>query len=153
MIGFLLLIFVFQSQRFYQNNLLNTKNEIVIFQQYKNSVIGIRKGNQMMIYIQNLEDTVSFQKYSLKSYKIHQNIEEIKFKEMDKIPINTQDSSLYVLYRNNLNANSLELNSQIILDGSSYPNHSENFAHLNVWDTKMNGALTISLKNTKKFKD
>lgn len=153
MISFLMLVFIFQSQRLYRNHLLNTKNEIVVFQQYKNSVIGIRKGNQMLIYIQNLEDTVSFQKYSLKSYEIHQNIEKIRFKEMDKFPINKQDSSVYVLYRNNLNADSLELNSRIILDGSSYPNHSENFAHNTVWDTKMNGALTISLKKTKGFND
>lgn len=147
--SFLIVIFLFQSHRFFENYNLNQKKEIVIFHQYKNSVIGIRNGKKMNVFMHNLEDTINLKKYTIRTYSIHENITEIRFKSFEDLKTRSSKTSSYSLLSQNYNLDSLELNSQLILDGSSYPNHTLNFKQETVWDTKTQGSITISLNDFK----
>lgn len=154
-LSLLTLIFVFQVERMYQNKKLEQKHELIVFHHYKNSVIGIRNGNQMDVFMEELDDSIKLKKYTLRPYSIQQNIKKIRLRSINDLKREEHliSNSEYILLQNNFKLDSLFTTSQIVLDGSSYPNHRNNFEELNIWDTKTDGALVVSLPKQKKIRD
>ena len=151
----LTLLFVFQMERVVLNKRLEQKREWIVFHHPKNSVIGIRNGNQMDVFMQELDDSINFKKYTLRPYSIQQNIKQLRLRGMNELRRveNGNEFSEYLLIQNNFKLDSLPTTSQLVLDGSSYSNHGEHFVGLTVWDTKTDGALVVPLNKYKKIKD
>lgn len=172
LITFIGLIFLFQIQHHNRIIKLNLKKEIIVFHQYKNSVIGIRNGKKMDVYVGNLSDTLNVQKYLMKSFSIHENIKDIQYFEMEnpkqsfygksKNLIQVEQKKILILSDNHLEIpkdvhfvlvqsnsktkfDSISKDVTIILDGSNYPNfviETEN----EIWKTVEKGAKIIPLQ-------
>ncbi|MFA7615096.1 MAG: ComEC/Rec2 family competence protein [Weeksellaceae bacterium] len=165
---FLSLIFVFEIQRIYRLNRLMNKEEIIVFHQNRNTVIGVRKGLFMDVFIADWNDTVQIKKYIIRPYEIHQKIKRIRLLDLDSeaegnyrktknlielgnkrlIFYNPEIDSFirendFVLIRNNSKFDSVRQNVLLITDGSNYPNHSDRIDYPKIWNTRKNGALVI----------
>lgn len=166
------ILFIFQIQRHIRIHELNAKKEIIVFHQYKNSVIGLRNGKEMDVYIQNISDTVNLQKYLLKSYSIKENIKEIRFFEMHEPQLSfygkshnlivfkerkflvmnenyrhiTSDVDFILIQSNSkLLMDSISNQTEFMLDGSNYPNHLGQ-TNKEFWRTHEMGAKIIRLR-------
>lgn len=142
---FLSCIFLFQIQRYAQNQKLDKKKEIVVFHQTKNTIIGARKNSHLSIYIRNLEDTVRIHRYILQPYIIRERIKTWNYFPLETPSDSVLKSKIVVIQDNSL-LNELELKHlpEIIIDGSNYPNFElENSAK--VWQTHQSGAKVIPL--------
>jgi len=168
MFVFLSLIFVFEIQRVYRLNRLMKKEEIIVFHQNRNTVIGVRKGLFMDVFIADGNDSVQIKKYILKPYEINQKIKITRLldlntlaegnyrKTKDMIEIGNKrlifyhssaDSLIrendFVLIRNNSKVDSVRQKVLLITDGSNYPNHSDKIDYPEIWNTRKGGALII----------
>lgn len=168
-ICFLFLILIFQIQRNYRMTKLNSKKEILVFHQYKNSVIGVRNGKNLDVYIRNMSDSLNIQKYLIQPYEINENIKKIQFYSMDEfhhstywktknliefegkkiliahqdVEISTSEFDFIWIQENSKPKLDSLSKAEIILDGSNYPNH---LPHQNeVWRTREKGAKIIPL--------
>lgn len=152
----LFLILLFQASRFYHQHQINMKNELIIFNFHKNTIIGKRKGSILLIYMDDLNDSARFQQYTLRSYAIKEKIKTIHFKSLNQFNSNQDLNPNYLLIQKNTTLHkttSLDSNTNnmiFILDGSSYNNHRKKFSSFNVWDTKVDGALIIDLSKNEK---
>jgi competence protein ComEC len=170
-VSFIALILIFESQRIYFHQKSISKKEFIVFHQRKNSVIGIRDGEKLDLFMGDLNDSVNFQNYILNAYEIHEEIEETRYFSLSdsvhstyyktsnfiwwenlKFLILNQDSGSklpktdYILVRENakINLDSIENPVKIIADGSNYPNHLSEHENA-VWRTKEKGAFRIIL--------
>ncbi|WP_334124387.1 ComEC/Rec2 family competence protein [Empedobacter brevis] len=75
-------LFLLEFDRFYQVYHLNNSNELIIFNQYKNSVIGIRNQRNLSILSREPLDQITYN-YTIKPYKIHQRIKNVTFYSYD----------------------------------------------------------------------
>lgn len=71
-------LFLIETDRFLAIYHLNNSNELIVFNQYKNSVIGIRNGRNFSVLSENLLDDKTYQ-YTIKPYKIKNRIKQIDF--------------------------------------------------------------------------
>ncbi len=71
-------IILIESGRFLQIYQLNTSNELIVFNQYKNSIIGIRNARNLAIFSEKPIDEKTYN-YTLKPYKIHNRIRQVNF--------------------------------------------------------------------------
>ncbi|MBO6212207.1 ComEC/Rec2 family competence protein [Algoriella sp.] len=71
-------LFLIETDRFLAIYHLNNSNELIVFNQYKNSVIGIRNGRNLSVLSENLLDDKTYQ-YTIKPYKIKNRIKQIDF--------------------------------------------------------------------------
>ena len=71
-------IILIESGRFLQLYQLNTSNELIVFNQYKNSIIGIRNARNLAIFSEKPIDEKTYN-YILKPYKIHNRIKQVDF--------------------------------------------------------------------------
>lgn len=165
---FLSLIFVFEVQRIYRSNQLMKKEEIIVFHQNRNTVIGVRKGLFMDVFIADRNDSVQIKKYIIKPYEIHEKIKNTRLLDLNseaegnyrktKDLIELGDKRLifyhpgidsiirendFVLIRNNSNPDSIRQKVLLITDGSNYPNHSDRIDYPKIWNTRKDGALMI----------
>lgn len=174
-ISILLVVFSLESFRVYQLISFRRKQEIVIFHQYKNSIIGIRSGTEMDLFVSNLADTVKFHSYVIKPYLINERINKHRYLDLQtdvkgvyqktgnlivwndlKISwINQNDFNYetdfgvdYLILMNSpqLKQDSIRNQTQIIIDGSNYPNHLHDWGK-NIYRTKDSGALRITPSN------
>lgn len=97
LIYFLLSVVIIQSVVVFENYQMKIKKEFVVFHKSRNSVIGVREGNQLLVY-HNL-DSVSIKTLNfLTSYKIGENIQQVfynripTFYEIEKNQILIVDS-------------------------------------------------------------
>ena len=167
-LGFL---FIFQFQQMIRTYELSQKKEIIVFHQTRNSVIGVRNGTRLDVYVQNISDSVNLKKYLVNPYVIKEEIRKVEIKELDKNHhafyyksnhsiyfegkhlIWTDGNSIsfpiksdYVLIQHNStqNLDSISPKTEIILDGSNYPNHLKN-VEVPIWKTREKGARIIEL--------
>ena len=78
----LISLFLIEAERFYQVYQLNHSNELIVFNQYKNSIIGIRNQRNLAILSENPLDEKTYN-FTIKPYKIHQRIKQIEFYSYD----------------------------------------------------------------------
>lgn len=168
LIFFFGLILIFEGERIYRVNLLANKQELIIFHQTKNSIIGVRHGKVMDVFISDLNDSARIKKFILRPYTVHEQISELSlysftdsvhsfyYKSQNvllwnnkKIFINEKRMNLmlqnpdFILLRNNtkVNLDSIPHSTKLIADGSNYPNL---WSHeTNIWKTRIDGALRI----------
>lgn len=170
-LAFLMMVLIFQGQRKFRLYKLDQKQEILVFHQYKNSIIGIRNGKNLDVYIRNLEDSTRIKKYIIRPYEINENIQTISLFPMDKEHSShyskTKDLIQFGEYRILLAENDLknipsginylfiQSNAKIkidsipekiewIVDGSNYPNYLGNGKNP-IWKTREKGAKIIRL--------
>ena len=70
----LILMILFEGQRIYNNYQLNRKQEIIVFHQNRNSILGIRKGKEMdiLLLIQRFN---RIKTYLIRPYSIQEKLE------------------------------------------------------------------------------
>lgn len=170
LISMLGLFLIFELSRIQKSYELNQKEEFIVFNQYKNSVLGIRNGRNLDIFISDETDSVKIEQYILKPYSINQGINSINYFNMEdevnsvykkteniivwndkKFLIANRDLDLnqhnfdYILIQNSskINFDSISEKTEIILDGSNYPNHLNEYEN-QLWRTKNLGAKRIT---------
>lgn len=169
LISMLGLFMVFQFSRIQKNYLFSQKEELIIFNQYKNSVLGIRKGNHMDVFISDKNDSAKVNQYIIKPYSINEAINTVGLFNMGdevssdyikseniiiwkgkKILIVNRDLNLnlkdfdYILIQNSseINSDSVSDETELILDGSNYPDHLQDSENT-LWRTRDLGAKRI----------
>lgn len=167
----LILIVCFQVQQMIQQEKFSRKKEMIVFHQTRNSVIGIRNGHQLDVYLMDNSDSVNIEKYLIKSYAVKEKIKIYNFKDLEEIQHLTyfkSESSIYlegkhlarlsenqkeiqiaanyllVQHNSEIIPELLDPETQIIVDGSNYPNHL-NDLETPVWNTREKGALIIPI--------
>ena len=168
MIVFLLSLFFFQSVFFFEKRATSQKNEWIIFNQSRQTIVGSRKGNALKIMYTLDADKVK-KLDVLKQYQIGERIHQISFQKDLKNVFSFQEKKLLVIdslgiykiqkLRNPivLLTQSTKINlerliaeiqpSQIIADASNYKNTVAKWKRMcdkkNIpfWDTKTNGAF------------
>lgn len=167
---FLSVIVLFETHRFYENYTTTKKEELIIFHQNRNSIIGVRDGVNMDVFLLNLEDSLTVKNYIIKPYEVHEGIKSVKFLSINDTIWTTYFKSThfiywkektiylayhtssevrfkfdYLLLQNNTKPTSGMIHDSvlIILDGSNYPNHLDSSA-LNIWRTREKGAFRIT---------
>jgi len=163
------LVFIFQIQRILHVYQFARKKELIVFHQTRNSVIGVRNGFELEVFVKEIGDSNNLKKYLINPYVINEGIRKVELKNLENSSatnyyksghsiywegkhliwtngndIKTAIDSDYVLIQNNsdLNFDSVSPKTTIILDGSNYPNHLKN-AELPVWKTREKGAMII----------
>ncbi len=166
MIGSLLLIEIDRSYQIYK---LNNSNELIVFNQYKNSIIGIRNQRKLAIFSSNKIDEKTYN-YTIKPYKIHHRIKEVNYypfqssfkhpqfiKHQNSIETKTfqllidEDKAtkpFYVLMHHSkyYNYENNALLKRVIADASNYPNfvsELENNSDSILWKTSEKGYFSI----------
>ncbi|QNM85646.1 ComEC/Rec2 family competence protein [Polaribacter pectinis] len=166
---FLTSILVLQTIYFIEVKNKESRNELVVFHKTRHAVIGKRVGEQL--YLQHDLDSVNFDNdYSLKSYRIAEDIKEIQQTNFKNL-INFYDDNILVIdslgvykikglqkpivvlqYSPKINLERLikTINpSQIIADGSNYRSYVEHWKKIcqteNVpfYDTNKHGAFIL----------
>ena len=165
----LISLFLIQVERYYQVYQLNHSNELIVFNQYKNSIIGIRNQRSLSIFSENPLDEKTYN-FTIKPYKIHERIKEVELYSYDshfkhqhfikhpntietksfKLLLNEEhsDISFYVLihqsnfypYENN------EKLKRVIADASNYPSivtKLEETSDSVLWKTSQQGYFSI----------
>ncbi|MGI9526680.1 MAG: ComEC/Rec2 family competence protein [Weeksellaceae bacterium] len=79
----LTLILLFQMTKIHDNYTFSQKQEFIIFNQYKGSIIGIRNGNILNIF-QSVEDSAKAYKYVIEPYVLHQKIDSIAMYDLNE---------------------------------------------------------------------
>lgn len=158
-----------EVDRFYHVYQLNNSNELIVFNQYNNSIIGIRNQRNLVILSKNPLDEKTFN-FTIKPYKIHQRIKEISFYSYDsnfkhqhfikhpnsietksfKLLLNEGDSDMpfYVLIHQS-KLYPFEKNSKlkrVIADASNYPSfvtELEKTSDPVLWKTSQQGYFLI----------
>lgn len=92
----LAIILIFQLSRIYNQENFGTKSELIVFNQYKGSVIGIRNAFEMNVFWQ-VEDSLKTLEYTIKPYLIHEQIKNVKFHSLF-----ANDSTAYFIKKNGL---------------------------------------------------
>lgn len=168
-IFFLGLILIFESENFYRAELMKNKQEIIVFHQNRNSILGIRNGKNMDVFVSDLNDSTRIKKFILNPYTIHEQISEVNLFSMNKpvhsfyyknrnvllwknkkimIPEKNNYSGLskadFIIIRNNtkIDISSIPDSAKIIVDGSNYPNYLSE--EKEVWKTRKNGAFVLT---------
>lgn len=161
-------LFVFQAQRLTHAYFLNKKEEIIVFHQSRSTIIGIRKGKQMDLFLSDPEDSVRIEKFIVRPYAISERIRKTAFYDLETVRtsyyiksrhfvilgkkvlyISVPDESVFaegvVLIRDNaylpgkFNAD----NALLITDGSNYPDFNPGSEELEIWRTADKGAKII----------
>lgn len=165
------LIFIFEGQRIYRINRMLKKEEIIVFHQNKNTVIGVRKAMFMDVYLADLSDSTQIEKYIITPYNIHQKIRKTRFLSLNstargfyiktpdfielsgkRLILLSENSNVnlrqgdFVLFRNNPKIDSIPPGVNLIFDGSNYPDYFKQINHPNIWNTRTEGALIIEQK-------
>ncbi|MGV0846147.1 ComEC/Rec2 family competence protein [Empedobacter falsenii] len=165
----LISLFLIESERYYQIYELNHSNELIVFNQYKNSIIGIRNQRSLAILSENPLDEKTYN-FTIKPYKIHDRIKNVSFYSYDsdfkhqhfikhpnsietksfKLLLNEEDSTLpfYVLIHQSKlypfeNNNKLK---RVIADASNYPSivkELEETSDSVLWKTSQQGYFSI----------
>lgn len=162
-------ILIFQVQRMIRSYQFEKKKEIIVFHQTRNSVVGVRDGFQLDVYVQNISDSVNLRKYLVNPYVINEGIRKVKLRDLEKShhsnyyksnhSIYFEGKQLvlthgefvhktihadYVLIQNNseINLDSISSKTEIIIDGSNYPNHLKD-VEIPFWKTREKGARII----------
>lgn len=166
---FFLLLFIFQVQRLIYARQMNKKEEIVVFHQPRSTLIGVRKGPQMDVFLSHPEDSVQLEKFILRPYKLGERVKYIsyyeltavkssfyvkssKFISLDQnilfinpgvgIPYSEND---FILIRENSSLPPNLINERIVFiaDGSNYPDFNPGSENLDIWRTAERGAKII----------
>ncbi len=165
----LISLFLMESERYYQVYQLNHSNELIVFNQYKNSIIGIRNQRSLAILSENPLDEKTYN-FTIKPYKIHERIKDVSFYSYDsdfkhqhfikhpnsietksfKLLLNEEHSDIpfYVLihqsrlypFENNENL------KRVIADASNYPSivtELEKTSDSVLWKTSQQGYFSI----------
>lgn len=167
----LILFLIFELNRIYKAYQFSLKEEIIVFHQYKNSVIGIRNGQKFDVYISDENESEKLYQYVIKPYVVNEGIQSVNhFKMADevvshyiktknlmvwkgkRILILNQNLNLknkdfdYILIQNSskINLDSISKSTEIIADGSNYPNHLKE-SSIPVWRTAESGFKRIIL--------
>ncbi|SMC71914.1 ComEC/Rec2 family competence protein [Moheibacter sediminis] len=170
-ISILTLFLIFQLSRIHKNYSFGQKEEFIVFNQYKNSILGIRKGKKLDVFISDEIDSAKINQYIIKPYCINEIIDSIHYFNMEnemnltyakskniivwngkKILIVNRDLDIktndfdYILIQNSseIHSDSISNKTEVILDGSSYPNHLEN-SEFKLWRTRDSGAKVITV--------
>lgn len=165
------LFLIFELSRIQKSYLFNQKEEFIVFNQYKNSVLGIRKGKNLDVFISYENDSVKISQYVVKPYSINEGIDSVNYFNMEdevvsdyvkskniiiwngkKILIANYNLDLipndfdYILIQNSskIHSDSISEKTEIILDGNNYPNHLEDSENL-IWRTRDLGAKVITV--------
>ncbi len=165
------ILFIFQVQLIIRSQQFAQKKEIIVFHQTRNSVIGVRNGFELEVYVQEIQDSINLKKYLIHPYVINEGIKKLELKNLEnssnsnyhksnhsiyfegKHLVWTDGNSIknfigsdYLLIQNNadLDLDSISSETEIILDGSNYPNHL-NDSEIPVWKTREKGARIIEL--------
>ncbi|GGE92522.1 competence protein ComEC [Chishuiella changwenlii] len=158
-----------ELDRLYEVIQLNSSNELIVYNQYKNSIINIRNGRSLAVFSSHKIDDKTYQ-YILKPYKVKHRIKQIdyfsytaKFKHSAFIKhenyIETKsfnflldktksDSPFYVLIHQSKlypfqDNNNLK---RVIADASNYPSiisELENNSNSSLWKTSEKGYFSI----------
>lgn len=158
-------LLLIEIDRFSQIYKLNHSNEFIVFNQYKNSIIGIRNARNLSIFSANPIDEKTYE-YVIKPYKITNRIQVIDFysyqaefkhpqfiKKLHSIETNsfsillntttTKEPFFVLIHQSNLY--DFEKNSQtkrVIADASNYPSilsELEKTSDSIVWKTSEKG--------------
>lgn len=165
---FLIFLLAFETHRIILKQNLLHKNEIIVFHQSRNSVIGVREGNSLNVFIKNFSDSQRVNDYLIRPYSVNEGIEKLKFHHLnDKISSSYSKSSNLIWWKNKslmwlaenyqnqipkadyllvlenakIDLDSVYPETKIIVDGSNYPNYLEE--NQNVWKTRKNGFYRI----------
>ena len=144
------LLLVFELNRIYKACHFNQKEEIIVFHQFKNSVIGVRNGSNLDVYVSDQSNSDKLDQYVIKPYVINEGIRSVNEFDMEDesasgyvktknlifwkgkriLIVNENMNSVrddfdYILIQNSskINLDSISKSTEIILDGSNYPDH------------------------------
>lgn len=165
----LLLLISFEGQRVYSNYHLSRRQEIIVFHENKNSILGIRKGKEMDIFVANPQNIERIKTYLIRPYLIQEKIKKVKYFNMDEtresfyvkdkntIKFNEEEihfinktdllsnvNAKYLLIQNNANWKHNLSETQIIIDGSN--SFQNDLSSINIWQTRVKGAYLINVK-------
>lgn len=175
LIPVLSLLLLFQISRLYQEHLFRSKQEIIVFHQYKGSIIGVRNGANLDIFWQ-VNDSTQAVDYIIKPYQIYEKIKHVNyyhlmdskrgivyFKNKNLLKIN--DKAYFITNKTlssfppvehiiltqspyQLPENSLEKTKRIIADGSNYPSNIQRLKEISdkIYYTQEQGAYLEAIQ-------
>lgn len=74
----LAVLFIFQLTRVYDNFYYNQKEELIVFNQYRGSILGIRKAEKLDVFWQ-VEDSAKSYDFTIYPYVLNEKIKEVSF--------------------------------------------------------------------------
>lgn len=144
------------------------QEELIIFHQYKNSILGIRQGNHLDVWMENLNDTTQIHRYIIQPYLTNEKIEQYRYlslgdslnshylkkenvwiwhgKIIGLLNLNTTQIPKHIdvlwISENTQVPSQLDVknSTQIVIDGNNYPNH---LADLEAYRTYDKGAFIL----------
>lgn len=152
LIVILISLFGIAVNRFIDVNRIRKSREIVIFNQFKSSLIGVRNGQNLKIFSSENLDSSLTKQYTIRPFEIRNRIKETEYYAMDSATISDEfyksksflivenisifvgqnlnqipEKTDYILVRNSSfkpeNLSNLQQIKRVIADGSNYPNY------------------------------
>lgn len=164
-----LMVITFQLQRLLHAHRMNIKEEIIVFHQPRSTLIGIRKGPQMDVYLSAPEDSLQLEKFIVRPYVLAERVRHIAYYELGTVKssfyikspqfVSLGENVLYISAPSGIPYSETSLilirentylppgftaeNAVLIADGSNYPDFRPGSENLNIWRTAESGAKII----------
>jgi len=152
LVGCVVSIFIIQINRFFDVKRIRNSHEIIIFHQYKQSLIGVRNGQDLKIFSSENLDSSLTKLYTIRPYQLRNRIRNTDYFSLDSVvnhPEFYKSKSVlvvenhrifigqnlteipeeidYILVRNSNfkpnHFNNLDQIKRVIADGSNYPSY------------------------------
>src|SRR5690606_36061060 len=82
----LVLFLILELNRIYKAHHFSQKEEIIVFHQYKNSVLGIRNGTELDVFVADESESEKLYQYVIKPYVVNEGIQSVNhFKMADEV--------------------------------------------------------------------
>ncbi|MDG4950243.1 ComEC family competence protein [Weeksellaceae bacterium KMM 9724] len=95
-----MILLAFQATRVYDDYTFNNKQELIVFQQYKGSLIGIREGKKLDIFWQ-VEDSTNVRNYIINPYMTHEKIKHLDIHDL----MSSHKGDNYIKFKNLIKLN------------------------------------------------
>lgn len=95
-----MILLAFQVTRLYDDYIFNNKQELIVFQQYKASVIALREGKKLDIFW-HVEDSTNVRNYVINPYITHEKIKHLNIHDL----MSTNKGDNYIKAKNLIKLN------------------------------------------------
>lgn len=95
-----MILLAFQVTRIYDDYIFNNKQELIVFQQYKASVIALREGKKLDIFW-HVEDSTNVRNYVINPYLTHEKIKHLNIHDL----MSTNKGDNYIKAKNLIKLN------------------------------------------------
>lgn len=142
----LALISVFEIHRLVDLHQMSQKQEFIVFHQNKNSLIALRNGRSLDVFVADKSDSIRTEQFVIRPYMLHEKIKISRWHDISDyqswLETKTELSNLKcVVLTSNRQDWPVAEAEQIVVDGSNYPNFQLDSIDVPIWFTRNDGAF------------